>query len=113
MDSKPRTPFSAVRKRLSARRASQLSEKQRLFLAGELIGEDAVVEWSSDKGLAGLKGRVVDESLGTFVLSTPAGEKRVSKKSCAFFFPGAGASIEGRALLFRPEERTKRMLERK
>lgn len=114
VDSNPRSkPFSAVRKRPSARLASKLSPQERLFLAGELIGERVLVEWSSDKGLAGLGGRVVDETAGTFVLDTPDGEKRVPKKGCAFFFPGAGMAVEGKILAMRPEERTKKLLERK
>lgn len=108
----PRAAFPAVRKRPSARLAL-ISWQERLFLAGELIGEQVVVEWSSDKGLAGLAGRIADESAGTFVLETPAGEKRVPKKACAFLFPGAGVRVEGKLLLMRPEERTKKLLERK
>ncbi len=114
MDSNPRSkPFSAVQKRPSARLASKLSSQERLFLSGELIGEKVLVEWSSDKGLAGLAGRIVDETVGTFVLDTPSGEKRVPKKACAFFFPVAGIAVAGKLLAMRPEERTKKLLERK
>ena len=114
MDSKPQSkPFSAVQKRPTASRALHLSRRELEFLAGELIGERVIVEWSSDKGLAGLDGRIVDETAGTFVLDTPSGEKRVPKKSCALFFPGAGVLVEGKLIHCRPEERTKKLLERK
>ncbi len=112
--SKTRTPSgSAVRKQALPKSFAQLSQREKEFLAGELVGEEVSVEWSSCKEFAGLQGRVVDETQGTFVVQTPAGEKRVPKNSCAFSFPGAALTVDGRKLLFRPEDRTKKMLEKK
>ncbi len=75
----------------------------------ELIGLDIrVVRSSSD--LAGLEGRVVDETKNTITIETQKGEKKVQKKHSSFEFkiPDGTVTIEGERLLFRPEDRIKR-----
>ena len=79
------------------------------FLAGELIGETAKVEWSSGKGFQGLEGKIMDETKNTFVLETVKGRKTVPKKECVFFFPARGVRAEGELLVSRPEDRTKKI----
>lgn len=92
----------------------QVSQQEtRRFLAGELVGENIAVEWSSCKGIVGVKGRVVDETQNTFVIETARGERRIPKKASSFFFPDAGIKVQGRLLAFRPQERTKRLAERR
>lgn len=79
------------------------------FVLGELIGEQAVVKKSGDKGLQGVRGLIVDESFGTFVLDTASGRKRIPKKGSEFFFPAHGGSVKGDVLLCRPQDRTKKL----
>ncbi|MEM4255310.1 MAG: ribonuclease P protein subunit [Candidatus Norongarragalinales archaeon] len=94
---------------LSRKRWASLSPSAAEFLAGELIGEKARVEWSSDKGFQGLEGKITDETKNTFVLETGKGRKTVPKNGCVFFFLGAGVKADGELLVSRPEDRTKKI----
>jgi RNase P/RNase MRP subunit p29 len=87
----------------------RLTGEQKRFLANELIGQNVTVENSSCKEWIGLSGSIVDETLHTFVIDTPRGRKRLSKASCAWYFPNARIRVDGQALEFRPEDRTKRL----
>lgn len=92
--------FKVMRIRLS---------KELGFLLGELIGEDLVVQKASGKGLEGLAGKVIDESRNTFLLATSLGRKRLPKASCTFLFPRWNKAVDGRILVGRPEDRTKKL----
>lgn len=74
----------------------------------EMIGEQVEVKKSPVKGMAGLKGVVVDETLNTFLIETPRGRKRVPKKNNEFFFAGKNELVNGSLLVARPEDRTKK-----
>lgn len=79
---------------------------------GELIGLEARVAASGDAGLVGLAGTVVDETLRTFTLRRPDGRQvRVGKQGSTFEFATANGpvAIDGAALEFRPEDRTKKV----
>ena len=95
--------------------SSALSRKPHLspsaleFLSGELIGEKARVIKASGKDFQGIEGIIVDESRNTFVLDTAKGRKRLSKAQCVFFFPSAGVTADGRILVSRPEDRTRKL----
>lgn len=79
----------------------------------ELIGLGVRVSKSSDPGKKGISGTVVDETRNTLVIETRKGERRVLPKAeCTFRFslPGGEAvEVEGRAIVARPEDRTKKM----
>jgi len=79
------------------------------FLLGEIIGEEVEVRKSPVKGLVGLKGTIVDETLNTLLVKTSLGKKRIPKKNAEFFFPQYKAAVKGSMLLFKPEERTKKL----
>ena len=79
------------------------------FVLGEFIGERVSVKKIGDKGLQGMQGLIVDESLGTILLDTASGRKRVSKKGSVFYFPAFGESVCGDDLLVRPQDRTKKL----
>lgn len=87
----------------------RLTWEQKRFLANELIGQKVSVYSSSCKEWIGLSGSIVDETLHTFLIDTPRGRKRLSKASCAWYFPGSKIRVDGSLLEFRPEDRTKRM----
>lgn len=84
---------------------------QKAFLLGELIGEEVKVVWSS-KGRQALGGKVVDETRNTFVVATPNKEVVVAKAGSVFYFPRAGVRMDGRMLLMRPEDRTRKLSKR-
>jgi ribonuclease P protein subunit POP4 len=79
----------------------------------ELIGLCVLVESHSDSGLAGLSGRIVDETRNTFLLETGRGELRLAKKNAGLIFSlpgGQRVRIDGRVLISQPENRiSKRM----
>lgn len=82
----------------------------------ELIGLVVRVSKSSDPGKKGISGTVIDETRNTLVVETRnnKGERRVLPKAeCAFRFTLPGGEgvveVEGRAIIARPEDRTKKM----
>ncbi len=93
----------------SKTRKPRRSSSGKRFLLGELIGEETRISFSSDKSLDGLVGKIVDETLNTFVLHTGKGLRTIPKVSCTFSFPDAGVEVSGRLLLQRPEDRTKKL----
>ena len=79
---------------------------------GELIGLAAAVVDSTDKGLVGLSGDVVDETLRTLSLRRADGTVvRVGKRGSTFEFTTAKGPVRvvGAAMEFRPEDRTKKV----
>ena len=79
----------------------------------ELIGLFAEVDISSDPGLIGLSGQVVDETRNTFLLETTRKISRVSKMNTSFIFTlpdGKRVKVNGSVLISQPENRiSKRM----
>lgn len=78
----------------------------------ELIGRDARVAESTDKGLVGLEGTVIDETLRTLTLRKADGrEVRVGKRGQVFEVatPKGPVRLDGAAIEFRPEDRTKKV----
>ncbi|HUR25571.1 MAG TPA: ribonuclease P protein subunit [Candidatus Thermoplasmatota archaeon] len=79
---------------------------------GELIGLAAAVVASSDMGLIGLAGEVVDETLRTLSLRRADGRVvRIGKRESTFEFATAKGAVRvvGAAMEFRPEDRTKKV----
>lgn len=79
---------------------------------GELIGRAAAIVDSTDKGLVGLAGEVVDETLRTLSLRLADGRVvRVGKRESTFEFTTAQGPVRvaGAAIEFRPEDRTKKV----
>jgi ribonuclease P protein subunit POP4 len=73
----------------------------------ELMGLDVKIIKSIRRELIGLEGRVIDETLNTFVIESGGKEKIVPKGLCVFRFEGRH-DIDGRDLLYRPEDRIKK-----
>lgn len=77
----------------------------------ELIGLAVEVVGSTDPSEHGLSGRVVDETLGTFVVEGPDGaERQIAKEGRTFRFDLEGRAVElaGDDLAHRPRDRTKK-----
>ncbi len=80
------------------------------ILMAELIGLRVRVAKSTLRKLEGVEGLVVDETLNTLVVETTKGVKRVPKALCVFTFfaDGKRHTVDGRDILFRPEDRIKK-----
>jgi ribonuclease P protein subunit POP4 len=81
--------------------------KDRQFLRGEFIGNSVIV---CDAGMKEIvRGRVVWETKNMMHIGEP--EKRFSKKGHNFIFETEGGRtvVEGRKILYRPEDRIKRL----
>lgn len=80
------------------------------FLMGELIGKDMKIKKSVRRELIGLKGKIVDETLNTFLIEVRKKEKKIPKSLCVFRFHRGRSyrDIDGRDLLYRPEDRIKK-----
>ena len=83
----------------------------RALAANELIGLKVEVSRSGHRELVGLCGRVVDETMHTFVLKVGSREKRIQKAGKAFriSFKDGTYEVPGKALIQRPEERLKKL----
>ncbi|MBI4019981.1 MAG: ribonuclease P protein component 1 [Candidatus Aenigmarchaeota archaeon] len=78
----------------------------------ELVGLEAKVADSTDKGAIGLAGKVVDETRNTMTIETARGEKKFIKDQCTFSFlvGEKWVKVEGSVLVGRPEDRIKKKL---
>lgn len=78
----------------------------------ELIGRRITVESATDPTLVGLSGEVLDETMKTLTVRTDAGNRVVVAKNAVtltFRLEGHRVEVDGRALLFRPEDRIKKV----
>jgi len=94
------------------RSVPRLSGAARELARGELIGLQATVSASTDPTLVGRTGQVVDESMRTLTLRLPGGrEMRIGKPGSSFTFhaPRGDVTVEGDAIVFRAEDRTKKV----
>lgn len=94
------------------RTVPRLEGPARAVARGELIGLPVRVAAARDAGLVGLSGTVVDETLRTLSVRRPGGEvARLSKVGATFEFttPAGPVRVDGAAIEFRPEDRTKKV----
>lgn len=93
----------------------RLSGAAKAVARGELIFLPVEVVQASDAGLVGLQGTVVDETLHTLTVRVgdPGGRRvQVPKAGCTFRLTlpeGGTVDVEGRAIAFRSEDRTKKV----
>jgi ribonuclease P protein subunit POP4 len=76
------------------------------------IGLPVEVVQSSMKSVVGMRGKVIDETKNMLVIETERGEKKIQKVSSVFRFTlesGETVDIEGKKIMFRPEERAKKV----
>ena len=74
----------------------------------ELIGLRVEVTKSRNDSMAGIRGKIVDESMKMLVVEMDGEEKKVPKDVSTFLFTlpdGAKVEVEGRRLVARPEDR--------
>lgn len=77
----------------------------------ELIGLEARVVDGPDPTQVGIEGTIVDETRGTLVLATDAGERTLPKpgRRFAVALEDEVVEIDGDAIAHRPGERTKKV----
>lgn len=78
----------------------------------ELIGRRVTVESSTDPTLVGLTGEVLDETMKTLTVRTDPGDTVIIAKNTvtlAFSLEGRRVEVDGRTLMFRPEDRIKKV----
>ncbi len=80
------------------------------MIGEEFIGRRVRILECTDPSKRGMEGRVVDETMKTFVVETEGGEKRVAKGECVFSFlmGDRWVKVDGRLLVARPEDRIKK-----
>ena len=81
----------------------------------ELIGLTVTVAASTDTGLAGISGRIVDETRNTFLIESGRGIKRVAKGITSLIFDlqkGQKARVAGSILISQPENRINKKIQR-
>lgn len=89
-----------------------LDPRTRAAARGELLGRRVRVQTSADAGLVGVEGRIVDETLRTFVVELPSGRRmRLGKRESVFVIgtDSGEVSLPGAAIEYRPEDRTKKV----
>ncbi len=94
------------------RTVPRLEGPARSVARGELIGLSVRVAAANDAGLVGLSGTVIDETLRTLTVRRADGrESRLSKDGATFEFttPQGKVLVAGAAIVFRPEDRTKKV----
>ena len=82
--------------------------------AMEYIGLEAFVLKSPSKNRIGISGKVVDETKNTFSIEQKNGKvARIPKKNTGFLFRKGKEKfeIDGSTIIYRPEERTKKVFE--
>ena len=77
--------------------------------AHELIGLQAAVRESTDKGRIGLKGKIVDETKNLIVMETGAGEKKLPKREIKLEIALGSEKVllDCGRIMQRPEDRVK------
>lgn len=75
------------------------------------IGIPVEIIRGSSRRLVGLRGNIVDETKNLLVLETEDGKKRIQKIGNVFRFElesGEKIDVDGKKIMFRPEERPKK-----
>lgn len=98
------------------RRVPRLDGIAKKLAKGELIGLEARIAKANDDGLVGLRGELVDETLHTLTLRIggPGGRRMQLAKSGTTWEVRTSPErdwvrIDGRAIGFRPADRTKKV----
>ncbi len=77
----------------------------------ELIGRKVTVIECTDPSWMNLTGLIIDETKHTFLIETNKKQKRIAKQTAMFAFEYHGKKIivKGSQLVYRPEERIKKI----
>ena len=82
----------------------------------ELIGLKVKIYDSTDKGIIGVTGLIVDETRNMFIVNVGSEEKKIVKDQCvfSFFLPDIKKWVKviGSILVARPEDRIKKKIKK-
>ena len=85
----------------------KVKKNYRVFLRHEFIGRRLRVIESAHPPYRTMEGNVVDETQHTFMVRTQAGIRMIPKAGNTFLIDGK--RIDGRRIMFRPEDRIKKI----
>lgn len=73
----------------------------------ELIGLEAIVNNSSDPGIIGVSGKIVDETKNMLIINTKKGIKKIAKNICILnlIVKNEPIEIDGKTIVKRSEDR--------
>jgi len=86
------------------------------IIQDEFIGLEVKVAKCTNRDCEGVKGKVIDETRNTFILTHEGIKRRVIKETSIFHFKypdGTVVEIDGKLLVGRPEERIKKIIRRR
>ena len=81
----------------------------------ELNGLSVLVVGSTERGLVGISGMIVDETRNTLLVDTERGTKRIPKSNTSLTFTlpdGQKARVSGSILISQPENRINKKMQR-
>jgi ribonuclease P protein subunit POP4 len=81
----------------------------------EFVGTETKVGKSQHQDYVGISGKIIDETRNTFLILHEGERKRIIKNSVTFHFRFSAETtveIDGKLLVGRPEDRTKRRIRR-
>lgn len=82
------------------------------LLYSTFVGLEVEISNSSQQGLIGQKGIVVDETKNLLIMKTGKKELKIPKTCCTFVFTTEDddkVEVEGKRIAFRPHERPKKV----
>ena len=84
---------------------------EKMLARGELIGLHVKIVDCNDPTWKGREGLIIDETKNTFLIEIDDQEKMIAKKKASFEFTidGEKITIEGSKIMFRPEDRIKKV----
>jgi ribonuclease P protein subunit POP4 len=84
---------------------------EKMLAREELIGRHVTIRESTDPTLDNKSGLIIDETKNTFLIEIENKEKKVGKNIAKFEFEQDGKKIvlNGSKLIFRPEDRIKKV----
>jgi len=85
--------------------------KEKKLARDELIGRTVTIKNCSDPKWENITGTILDETKNMFLLKVDEGQKKISKKIAKFQFiiDGEKIIIDGSKILYRPEDRIKKI----
>ena len=81
------------------------------IISDELIGRKVTIIECTDPSWKNQSGFIIDETKHTFLIETEKKQKRIAKKTATFAFEYNGKKniVKGTRLIYRPEERIKKI----
>jgi len=110
----PSTATGIAKKRqgfLIRKRGSKNMMDEKKLARDELIGRHVTIKECTDPTWINRSGMIIDETKNTFLIDIDGKERRIAKKTAKFEFEynGKKLMLDGSKLVYRPEDRTKKI----